>query len=399
MAEDTIICPYCSKEISLSKAIYNQYKDELFKNHEQKAKALSADYQKREDARERQFATEREKLVLDTRKKVADENELKNKTFEEELAEEKKNRQEAQKNELELRKRMRDLEEKDKNRDLDVARRVDADKEKILQQALEQFSNAHRLKDAEKDKKLSDSQKIIEDLNRKLQQGSMQTQGEVLELDLEEMLKTRFPVDAVEPVQKGIKGADIIQRVFTKTGQPCGTIVWESKRTKAWGGDWIAKLKDDQREVKADMAVLVTEAMPKGVSSFSMVEGVWVTNVALAGSLAEVLRVGLIQVAQSRNSAIGKNEKMAAIYNYLTGIEFSHRVRAVVDTINTMNKDLDREKRAVTKNWASREKQIERVMGSISGMYGDMHGIIGATLPEIKTLELESGEAEMEDAD
>ncbi|MEW6616793.1 MAG: DUF2130 domain-containing protein [Thermodesulfobacteriota bacterium] len=227
---------------------------------------------------------------------------------------------------------------------------------------------------------------------RKAEQGSMQTQGEVLELDLEAHLKICFPVDEIEPVPKGMRGADILQKVYSRSGQHCGAIIWETKHTKAWSDGWLSKLKDDQRDVKAEIAVIVTEALPKGINSFAQLEGVWVTNFMLASSLAEVLREGLIELSQAKLSAIGKNEKVEAIYNYLSGPEFKQKVEAIVEAFKSMKEDLDQEKRAMTRIWAKREKQIERVIMNTAGMYGDMQGIIGATLPQIKILEIGAGD-------
>jgi hypothetical protein len=220
----------------------------------------------------------------------------------------------------------------------------------------------------------------------------MQSQGEVLELDLEAMLRARFQTDIIEPVAKGVRGADIIQRVYTRTGQLCGSIAWESKRTKAWNDEWVVKLKDDQREMKADLAVIVTEVLPKGITAFGQVDGVWVTAVPLAGCVADTLRENLTQVSLARLSAVGKNEKMEAIYGYLSGPEFRQRVEGIVEAFRAMREDLESEKRAMMRIWAKREKQIERVTTNTTGMYGDMQGIIGSTLPEIKLLELAPGD-------
>lgn len=219
----------------------------------------------------------------------------------------------------------------------------------------------------------------------------MQTQGEVLELDLESLLKSQFPVDEIEPVPKGIKGADIVQRVHDRGGRFCGTIIWESKHTKAWNDGWLSKLKDDQREVKAEIAVLVTETMPKGIERFSQVGGVWVTSYVLSIALASVLRTSLIDLAQLKSSLVGKSEKMEVLYNYLSGSEFRQRIEAIVESFQSMKEDLEQEKRATVKMWAKREKQIERVVTNTAGMYGDMEGIIGTSLPHIRSLELTEG--------
>lgn len=412
MAEPTLTCPYCSKGIPLTEALSNQIKEGVRREYEAKAQEKEAELKRREDEiRKRasevddskkaiedtvskRLAFEKARLLRDAQEKAKEElsNELKD--LKEENVEKARLLDAARSNELLLRKKARDLEEEKKGLELEVARRIDAEREKIRQSAVEMFSEEHRLKDLEKDKKMDDMRRMIEELKRKTEQGSVQSQGEVLEQDLEALLKASFPIDLIEPVPKGIKGADILQRVYTKSGQCSGTIAWELKRTKAWNDEWIIKLKDDQRETKAEIAVLVTETLPRGISSFAHIDGVWVTAIGLAGSLAAVLRDGLIQVAQSRLSAVGKGEKMEAIYNYLSGPEFRHRVEAIVESFRTMREDLEGEKRAMTKIWAKREKQIERVVSNTSRMYGDMQGIIGATLPEMKSLELGSGSPE-----
>jgi hypothetical protein len=271
---------------------------------------------------------------------------------------------------------------------LEVVRKMDAEREKVKQDALEKFGEEHRLKDAEKDKVIQDLKAALEDAKRKAEQGSMQTQGEVLELDLENVLKTAFPFDEIEPVPKGIKGADVVQRVFDSNHRLCGVILWEAKRTKNWSDGWIQKLRDDQGEIGADVAVIVTEAMPKDIDDFGLFNAVWVARFNLAIGLATALRVHLMEVAFARLSAVGKNEKMEALYQYLSGPEFRQKVQAIVEAFTVMQAQLDKEKRAMNKIWKEREKQIQRIMSSTTGMYGDMRGIMGASLPEVEVLEL-----------
>lgn len=408
MQDQTIKCPYCSKAIPLTETLSAQIKDSLRKEYEDKARLKEGELKRREEElakKEREqnetlakrLSLEKAKIAEEMEKRAREKMALEIKDLKEEKEEKERLLAESRRAELELRKKTRELEEKEKALELDVARKIDSERERIRQAALEMFSEEHRLKDLEKDKKIGDMLKTIEELKRKGEQGSMQTQGEILELDLEVLLKSRFPVDVIEPVPKGIKGADIVQKVYTRNGIYCGAIAWESKRTKAWNDEWIGKLKDDQREVRAEVAVLVTETLPKGVGAFANIEGVWVSAVAVAPSLAEALRASLIEVTQVRCSAVGKNEKMEAIYNYLVGAEFRQKVEAILESFMSMRKDLDAEKRAMQKIWSKREKQIEKVLGSTSGMYGDLQGIIGSTLPEIRQLELDAGVEEETD--
>ncbi len=410
MPDQTIKCPHCSKEIPLTETLSHQIKENLRQEIEEETKEREHELSKLEKLLaeklkqveeskktieqqvEDKLKGERETLKQEAKKEAESAILVELKDMKEQLIERDKKIEKFQNNELEFRKKMRGLEEQKKNVDLEVERKIDERRKEIEQKSIEMFTEQHRLKDLEKDKKVSDMLKTIEDLKRKAEQGSMQTQGEVLELGLEALLKTRFPVDEIEPVPKGMRGADILQKVYSRNGQHCGTIVWETKRTKAWSDSWLSKLKDDQREVKAEIAVIVTETMPKDVSSFTQIEGVWITNFSLAGSLAGVLRTGLMQVSQAKLSAVGKNEKMEVLYNYLSGPEFKQKVEAIVETFKSLREDLDKEKRSITKIWAQREKQIERVITNTALMYGDLQGIIGASLPQIKLLELESEE-------
>ncbi|MBI5454082.1 MAG: DUF2130 domain-containing protein [Deltaproteobacteria bacterium] len=405
MPDQTIKCPYCSRDIPLTETLSSQIKEGVRKEFEDKARARELELKKREDAlagksREvdeakrsleeslaKRLAVEKAKLVEAASRKAKEELLVEMKNLQDENDEKARLLAEARGKELELRKQARELEEAKKTVDLDVARKIDAEREKIRLSTLEMFSEEHRLRDFEKERKIADMQKMIDELKRKSEQGSQQAQGEALELDLESLLKSRFPVDSIEPVPKGMRGADILQKVYTRTGVYCGSIAWESKRTKAWNDEWITKLKEDQIEVKAEAAVIVTETLPRSVSSFSQIDGVWVTAIPLAGSLAEALRVALIQVALSRLSAVGKNEKMESIYNYLTGTEFRQKVEAIVEAFKAMKEDLDAEKRSAIKNWARREKQIEKVITNTLRMYGDVQGISGKSLPELKSLE------------
>ncbi len=414
MPDQTITCPYCNREIPLTETLSHQVRESVRKEYEQSAREARAAIKKKEDELEkrafdieeskkaveqtvaRRLAVEKARLESEAVGKAKEGVELEMKSLREQAAEKDKLLAEARAYELELRNEKRRLEDERKRFELESARKLDAERETIRRQTLEMFSEEHRLKDAEKEKLINDLKKSIEEMRRKSAQGSMQTQGEVLEEELEDLLRGRFPVDVVEPVPKGIRGADILQKVYTRGGQHCGTIVWELKRTKAWSEDWIPKLKDDQREVKAEVAVLVSEVLPKEVSGFKLVDGVWVCSIPLSVSLAEAIRVGLMGVAKSRAAAEGKGEKMETMYNYLCGPEFRQKIEAIVEGFRAMREDLEKEKKFFIKNWAKREKQIERVVFNTVRMYGDMQGIIGATLPELASLEPGSGEEEEE---
>ena len=291
---------------------------------------------------------------------------------------------EAQEAELKLRKEKTEFEEQKRAFDLELARRADEIKEAVKKQKDEEF----RLKEAESNKKLDEMKQQIDELKRKAEQGSQQTQGEVLELDLEASIRRCFSDDEIVPVPKGAHGGDLLQHVRDERAHPCGTIIWESKRTKAWSDGWIEKLKDDRLAAKAQLAIIVTTAMPKSAASFECREGIWIAPPQLAVPVAAALRLSLIGAAAAKRAVDGRQDKMSMVYDYLTGPEFKNRVMAVVDAFTAMRADLDDEKRAIQRVWAKREKQIDRVLVNTAGLHGDLAGIIGRSLPAIEMLEL-----------
>ena len=370
MTKETIKCPECGEVIELSEAISHDIEIRLKQQYENKIEKTKKSIEEK------------------AKKEVQESLNIKISDLNEQLEEKTKNLKEAQKQEIELRKRQRELVEKEEKLELELSRKIDAERQKIIQKTSIEFEETHRLKDAEKDKQLDDMKRQIDELKRKAEQGSQQMQGEVLELELEESLKEEFPFDVIEPVAKGVKGGDIIQTVKTQSGRICGKILWETKRTKNWSESWIQKLKDDQRDAKADLAILASESLPKGLQHFRLISGVWVTDILSAVSLALALRVVLIQVARERVTQVGKKEKMELAYNYLTGQEFRNRVEAIVESFTAMKMDLEAERRAMLKIWAKREKQMERVISNAAGMHGDLQEIAGSSLPAIKMLEL-----------
>lgn len=401
MVNQIIICPYCHREIPLSEAITHSIRDEVRKEFENELKRKQEELSRREESlleKERSISEEfskrllieRAKIEVETKRRLEESIGHRMKDLEEQLKQKDKILEDMRRTELQLRKERRELEERQKSLELEINRRLDEEREKIRKEAENRIVEEHRLKDLEKDKKINDLLKDIEELKRRAEQGPTQLKGEVLETELEDILRTHFPIDHIEPVAKGRRGADVLQRVHNQLGQYCGTIIWEAKRTKNWNDGWIDKLKEDQREAKAEIAVIVTTAMPKDVNNFQLIDGVWVTEYSLATCLAMALRMNLIQIANEKRAAMGKHEKMEALYSYLSGPEFSQKVEAIVNAFLSMKNDLESEKAAMNRIWAKREKQIERVITNITKMYGDMQGIIGASLPELKSLEFKS---------
>jgi hypothetical protein len=333
------------------------------------------------------LAAERSGLEEAARAAAANENQLELQDLRARAVDTEKRLKEAQDSELRLRAEKRTLESERAALQVEVSRRVDAELAQVREAATRAADEQHRLKDAEKDRKLQEVLRLNEELRRKVQQGSQQTQGEVLEETLEELLGSQFSFDVFEPVCKGTRGADVIQRVYTRSGQKSGAILWESKNTKNWSDGWIDKVKDDQREAKADVAVIVSTALPKGVSGFAYRDGVWVAEARVAVGLATALRNGLTELAATKRAVASKNEAVEVLFTYLTGPEFRQRVEAIVRTFADMQGDLEEEKRVAARRWAKREKQIARVIESTGAMYGDLQGLLGASMPAIALLE------------
>lgn len=399
MAEGSIHCPSCGSQISLTEALsaeikeqYRKESQQQFSHREAVLKKQEQDFlQKQEEwkkAYQERFKAERGLLEQKVREELTNKSRLEMEDMKSELIEKKKRIEEFEAAELSLRKRSRELEEKQQSAELEFQRRLDTEKAHIREEAAQKIAEESRLKTAEKDKQLEDMRRQIEDLKRKAEQGSQQAQGEILELEIESVLKALFPTDDISPVPKGISGGDIIHKVINISGQHTGTIIWETKRTKAWSDGWISKLKDDQRAISAECAVIVSQVLPKDITALGFLDGVWIADFMTFRGIAYSLRFNLLQVFQAKVMAEGKSEKLDFLYNYLTGTQFKQRVETIVEAFKTMQEDLETERRVIKKNWDAREKQITRVLDSTVGMYGDVQGIIGASLPKIETLEL-----------
>jgi len=281
------------------------------------------------------------------------------------------------------------LRRKDDEREIEMKKKLMENEEKIRNEVRKKSEEDHQLKDMEREKVINDLKKSLEEAQRKAQQGSQQTQGETLELTVETKLKQEFPTDQISEVKKGVRGADVTQVVIDKLGRTCGSILWESKNAK-WTEGWIAKLKEDQRQAKADLAVLVSVSLPKEIETFNFIKGVWICSWKSFIPLALALRFNLVNIYYEKQNAVGVDEKMKVLYEYLTGNEFKHRVEGIVETFGTLQDDMEREKRWFSAKWARQEKQLRKVMDHTHGMYGDLQGVIGKSLPDIKTMRLES---------
>jgi len=372
LIDPLIQCPACGTSIPVSEALASQVRAEVeISLHEEYERRLRSAVQR-------------------ARAESQDEHERAMADLVSQVVEQRRKAQEAQERELALLKRARELEERQQEVDLEIARRLSEEKKQIEEDLRRVAAEQYSLKLKEKDSQIEDLKNLLEQARRKSEQGSQERQGEVLELDLEEVLERSFPLDLIHPVPKGIRGADLIQEVRNAALEPCGTILWETKNTKQWSPSWTAKLKDDQRAAGAGLAILVSVALPEEVRSFGLVDGVWVSSIGCYLPLAVALREQLIRVAFARKAADGMHEKMESLYAYLSGDEFRQRVEAIVETFRVMQDQLARERRAMEKLWKEREKQIERLSLNTVGMYGAIRGLIGARLPEIPALDLEA---------
>jgi len=334
---------------------------------------------------------EQKRRILEAAKESAA---LEVKDLKNQLTEKSKELEEARKIELEARKRQRELDEKERNLNLQIERRIDGERQKIAEETRTKIEEDFRLKNREKDIVIEGLKKQIDELKRKAEQGSNQLQGEAQEVELYELLAATFKYDTVTRVRKGKEGADDLMEVHNNTGALCGSILFESKRTKAWSDNWIEKAKNDQREAKAEMVVIVSRVLPKDIPHIGQHDGVWICDLQSAIGLVAALREGLLQVSHARAALAGKNEKMELIYQYLSGPQFKSRIEAIIEAYRYMKEDLEAEKRSTYKRWAEREKQIEKVTSNAAGLYGDISGIVAGILPEIKALELPAAQEE-----
>lgn len=404
-----IKCPHCGKDIevtevlthSIRKSIRNELEGEFAKNEQEFAKQQAALKQKeRELAAQQESIDEQvaekvkagQKLIAETeRKKILAEQSEQTRALEHELEEKRKQITEANKKELGLRKQQQKLEEEKAAMELTVQRQLDIERKKISEEAGKKAAEEQHLKMREKDDQLASMKKQIDDLKRKAEIGSQEAQGEALEGALKDILQQTFPFDRIEDVEKGKRGADVVQIVRNTTGKECGKILWETKNTQAFNKDWIEKLKKDQQEEQAELAVIATITLPKEIKGFGITDDVWITDYQTAICLATALRHGLINMAREKLVVTNQSTVKDIVYRYVTGQEFTLQVKSVVAAFGRMKVDLESEKRAMQKYWKSREKQIETVLGGVSNIYGAIEGYVGQKqLPQIDPLLLDT---------
>ncbi|MCH2235440.1 MAG: DUF2130 domain-containing protein [Crocinitomicaceae bacterium] len=421
MSEVKITCPSCGTSFSPEDAIAHGVEEKLREEYQKKNQAFLAEQESRkkkfleeqesflakqkkfEEDQERARAayqerlkSDREKIEAEAKTKAAkdakESMEVLVKSLREDLDKKKEENKKLQEKEVQFMKKELDLKEAREKMEIEVQKRVLENSKKVEEEAAKKLAAKFELKEKEYLKQIEDQKKLAEEMRRKQEQGSMQLQGEVQELLIESELSRLFPFDIVEEVSKGIRGADCIQTVINSSQEICGKIIYESKRTQNFANDWIPKLKGDMLSSGADVAVLITQTLPKDQKSFTLLDGVWVCSFDEFKSLAAVLRDGIIKINATKSSNENKGEKMHMLYDYLTGNEFRHQVEAIVDGFTSLKSELDREKRAMQKIWKDREKQIEKVIMNTIDLYGSVKGIAGSSVKKISSLELDDAD-------
>jgi hypothetical protein len=416
-----IKCPNCGHVFDVENVLaadieqkyqqqYQQKLKQSLNKVEEDKKKLEADQQQFEERKKKEneiFAQklQQEKLKMETelqeqlRKSITADFENKLRMLQESNTENEEKLKAARQKELEFLQKEQQLKNKEAELEITLQKKLQEERSSISEQIRTQEmeknalkENTYQLKLKELEMQLDDQKKLAEEMKRKAEQGSMQRQGEVQELLLEDILKENFPFDIIDEVGKGVKGADCIQTVRNGSGKECGRIIYESKRTKGWDNSWIDKLKADMRNQGADIAILVTQTFPKDIDRFGEKDGVWLCSFSEVASVAYLIRNGLVKIYEAQKSEENKGDKMHMLYNYLTGNEFRGQIEAIVEGFMSLKQSITKERVQMEKIWKEREKQLEKVLLSTSGMYGSVKGIAGASIGDIPLLD--GGETE-----
>jgi hypothetical protein len=395
-----IKCPSCATVFPMEEAMAEDYKKELRekmlsftkqKDEEFQKKLLALDLEKQQQQKafDQKLLEEKNKLKEgleeNLRKSIAADFENKLQLLEGSAKESAEKLKIAREKELEFLRREASLKVKEEEMELAFQRKMQEQRNELVEQIRKQEAEKNSIKDTEHqlrlkelEKQLDDQKKLAEEMKRKAEQGSMQLQGEVQELILEELLRSNYPFDLIEEVGKGVRGADCVQVVRNQFGQECGKIIYESKRTKDFGGDWIEKLKKDMRSMGIDVAVIVSQCYPKGMDCFGQRDGVWICSFEEVNAVAYVLREGILRLAGAVKSQENRGEKMHMLYDYLTGAEFSEQWKAIREGFMSMKLSIQRERDAMERLWKAREKQLEKVLLNATHIRGSIEGIAGS---------------------
>ncbi|MBR0707023.1 DUF2130 domain-containing protein [Bradyrhizobium liaoningense] len=410
--EPHIVCPKCSHQIALTESIAAPLLEAQRRGFHEKLVALEAEFARKADqlrqqqdelAKEREsideqinrrLEVERKQVVAAEAKKAREQvaedlNAMKQRLAESEQLLEARNAKlaEAQQAQAGALRKQRELDEKARELEVTIEKRVQASQADLVAKARQDVTDELKSQVSQKDAQIDSLGRTVEELKRKLEQGSQQTQGEAFELELEGLLRGRFPLDLIEPVAKGETGGDIVHTINGQIGSPAGIILWELKNTKNWSDGWLPKLRDNKRAANADVALIISTALPKGVETFDLIDGVYVAHPRCAIPVALTLRHGLLEVTNARTSQAGQQSKAEQVYQYLTGPRFKQRIEAVVERFKDMREDIDKERKFMMKNWAKREAQVSAMIESTVGMVGDLQGIMGQAMPEIAAID------------
>ena len=394
-----ITCPHCKKHFELTEALSQELDAKLQDQLNSALKSKDEEYAKKLknfelEKKELQAKAEADSRALklkvenEIKNKISNQYELNLKDFKSQIEELQKNAEIAQKNELELLKKQREIEQQKKQFDLDMERKLSEERTKIELEAKQNADAATQQKLAEKDKQFADLQKNFSELQRKMSVGSQQLQGEVLELQIESLLREACPDDNIIEVKKGTRGADIIQEVYFQSGRKAGSIIYECKQTNDWGNQWVGKLKEDMREASSNVGVIVSIALPKEIKLMGQYEGVWVVHPSMVKVLSQLLREGLIKAARAELAAATPQDQKDLLFKYMTSPKFAQKIQAMFDGTITMKQTLDSEKRAIAKSWKKREQEIENFESQMINLYGELEGVVGKALPKVDSLEL-----------
>lgn len=399
MATD-IKCPNCAHVFPMEEAMAEDYKRELREKAAAYAKQKDEDYQRKlqafelekqqqqknfEEKLQAERKKSREETEANLRKSISADYENKLQLLENSAKENEEKLKQARAKELDFLRREESLKSKEEEMELAFQRKMQEQREVFAAQIRKQEAEKNSLKETENqlkmkelEKQLEDQKRLVDEMKRKAEQGSMQLQGEVQELILEELLRSNFPFDLIEEVGKGVRGADCVQVVRNQFGQECGKIIYESKRTKDFGNDWIEKLKKDMRSMGVDVAVIVSQCYPKGMTSFGQKDGVWICSFEEVNAVAYVLRDGILRLASAMKSQENRGDKMHLLYDYLTGAEFSEQWKAIKEGFMAMKLSIQKERDAMERLWKAREKQLEKVLLNAAHIRGSIEGIAGS---------------------
>jgi hypothetical protein len=394
----TIKCPKCGNEFEPTESIRQEIERELNQKASEWQRRKNEEFQIRMEEERRRM---QQSLEENIRKSISLDYENQLRLFEQASKENEEKLKQARQQQLEFLKKEQELKTKEAELELSVQKKLQEEREKLSaeirkleEQRISARETEHQLQIREMHKQLEDQRKLIDEMKRKAEQGSMQLQGEVQELALEDVLRQTFSFDMITEVGKGIRGADCIQTVRNNFGQECGRIIYESKRTNTFAMDWIEKLKADMRNLGADIAVIVTRTMPKDMDCFGVKDGVWICTFEEVKALAGVLRDGVIRVFNTAKSNENRGDKMHLLYDYLTSNEFAEQWKAIREGFVAMRNSIQKERDTMERLWSSREKQLEKVLTNAARIRGSIDGISG--LDAINLNLLENGE-EVED--